>query len=94
MGDMDAEKTLLLEFSAHIQAELSRIGWDDSSANGPPQDGWIPMIGFNRPFTRESLSAVVAELRTIPSDVGWRGVFAHFGVDPTPPADSDDAHTT
>ena len=91
---MDRERAIILEFQPKIDAELARIGCIEESPHpGSPPDT-VPFIGMDRPFTRESMADLVATLREIPSGVGWRGLFSHFGIDPTALDDSAASPTT
>ena len=90
---MDPERALILEFHPQIEAELARIGFSHGSPpTGMPEA--VPAIGLDRPFSRDGLAAYIEELRSVPSNVGWRGLFLHFGVDPDTLRNSDMPPTT
>jgi hypothetical protein len=93
---MDPEGALLRQFTPLISAELERIGCKQTVSDPSAPTGSVPAFGFgmDRPFTRESLAGLVAELRTVPSGAGWRGLFAHFGFDQSDLGDSDALPTT
>ena len=90
---MDPERALILEFQPQIDAELARIGFSNGAAPlGRPEA--VPAIGLDRPFSREAFVAYVEELRAVPSNIGWRGLFLHFGIDPDTLEDIDTPPTT